>query len=58
MRSKSRSAKSPIKSPKEAKLSRTHAPAELAPIDWQRALRRQFVRVLSLRKYNSENGGR
>ena len=44
MRSKSRSAKSLNKSPKEAKLSRTHAPAELAPIDWQRALRRQFGR--------------
>ena len=29
---------------KEPKLSRTHAPPELAPHDWQRALRRQFGR--------------
>ncbi len=27
---------------KEAKLSRTHAPADLSPVDWQRGLRRQF----------------
>ena len=33
-----------IKSPKEPKLSRTHAPADIAPVDWQRALRRQFGR--------------
>ncbi|MHB0986639.1 MAG: DEAD/DEAH box helicase [Sulfuricella sp.] len=32
------------KPPKEAKLSRTHVPAELSPVDWQRALRRQFGR--------------
>ena len=29
---------------KEPKLSRTHAPADLSPVDWQRALRRQFGR--------------
>ena len=29
---------------REAKLSRTHAPIDLSPIDWQRALRRQFGR--------------
>jgi superfamily II DNA or RNA helicase len=29
---------------REAKLSRTHAPADLSPIDWQRLLRRQFGR--------------
>ena len=29
---------------KEPKLSRTHAPDKLSPIDWQRALRRQFGR--------------
>src|SRR6202142_3668090 len=29
---------------KEPKLSRTHAPADLSPLDWQRALRRQFGR--------------
>ncbi len=32
------------KAPKEAKLSRTHAPAELSAVEWQRALRRQFGR--------------
>ena len=29
---------------KEPKLSRSHAPAELSPVDWQRGLRRQFGR--------------
>jgi superfamily II DNA or RNA helicase len=29
---------------KEPKLSRTHAPADLSPMDWQRSLRRQFGR--------------
>src|ERR1700675_3261185 len=29
---------------KETKLSRTHAPADLSPVDWQRGLRRQFGR--------------
>ncbi|MBP6719247.1 MAG: DEAD/DEAH box helicase family protein [Rhodoferax sp.] len=33
-----------IKVAKVAKLSRTHAPAELTPMEWQRALRRQFGR--------------
>jgi len=32
------------RSVKEPKLSRTHAPADLSPTDWQRALRRQFGR--------------
>lgn len=32
------------KVPKEQKLSRTHAPAEIAPVEWQRTLRRQFGR--------------
>lgn len=32
------------KSPKEPKFSRTHAPTEIAPVEWQRALRRQFGR--------------
>jgi len=32
---------------KEPKLSRTHAPADLSPLDWQRALRRQFGREQS-----------
>src|SRR5436309_12653887 len=29
---------------KEPKLSRTHPPADLSPVDWQRGLRRQFGR--------------
>ncbi len=29
----------------EPKLSRTHAPTDLSPVDWQRGLRRQFGRV-------------
>ncbi|GHU03507.1 helicase [Betaproteobacteria bacterium] len=32
------------KPPKEQKLSRTHAPEEVSPIEWQRVLRRQFGR--------------
>lgn len=40
---KSRSTKM-NKPPKEQKLSRTHAPAEISPLEWQRALRRQFGR--------------
>jgi superfamily II DNA or RNA helicase len=41
--SKRRSVKSATR-PKEPKLSRTHAPADLSPVDWQRRLRRQFGR--------------
>jgi len=45
MHSKSSKPRSTRKSPpKEAKLSRTHAPEKLSPLDWQRALRRQFGR--------------
>ena len=40
----SRSSAKPTRDPKEPKLSRTHAPTDLAPVDWQRALRRQFGR--------------
>src|SRR5437868_13587338 len=29
---------------REPKLSRTHAPVDLSPVDWQRGLRRQFGR--------------
>ncbi len=36
--------KSAAKPNKEPKLSRTHAPADLSPVDWQRRLRRQFGR--------------
>ncbi|CAH1070381.1 hypothetical protein [Candidatus Nitrotoga sp. 1052] len=35
------------KSVKESRLSRTHAPADISPVDWQRALRRQFGREQS-----------
>ncbi|MCK9285546.1 MAG: DEAD/DEAH box helicase [Rhodocyclaceae bacterium] len=41
--SKSRGTKT-SKPPKEQMLSRTHAPAEIAPLEWQRVLRRQFGR--------------
>jgi len=46
MKTKPRNAKTtkPGKSVREPKLSRTQAPAELSPVDWQRALRRQFGR--------------
>jgi hypothetical protein len=46
MTSKPRNAKASKanKPVKEPKLSRTHAPAEISPLDWQRALRRQFGR--------------
>src|SRR5438309_5068761 len=39
-----RAPKSAPKSTKEPKLLRTHAPAGLSPVDWQRGLRRQFGR--------------
>ncbi len=42
------------KSIREPKLSRTHAPDGLSPIDWQRALRRQFGREQS---FDLENTG-
>ena len=44
MRSKRRNPNSATKPSKEPKLSRTHAPAGLSPMDWQRGLRRQFGR--------------
>ncbi|MGA8156295.1 MAG: DEAD/DEAH box helicase, partial [Rhodoplanes sp.] len=44
MRSKRRNPNSATKPSKEPKLSRTHAPAGLSPVDWQRGLRRQFGR--------------
>jgi hypothetical protein len=44
MTSKRRKAKPVTKPNKEPKLSRTHAPADLSPVDWQRGLRRQFGR--------------
>ena len=36
-----------MKPNKEVKLSRTHAPFDLSPADWQRGLRRQFGREQS-----------
>src|SRR5437763_11550345 len=44
MKSRSRNPSSATKANKEPKLSRTHAPNDLSPLDWQRGLRRQFGR--------------
>ena len=44
MKFKRRSRNSATKLNKETKLSRTHAPTDLSPVDWQRGLRRQFGR--------------
>ena len=44
MKLKPRNRKPATKLNKEPKLSRTHAPADLSPVDWQRRLRRQFGR--------------
>src|SRR5271170_3646148 len=44
MKSQSRKADSAPKPTREPKLSRTHSPANLSPVDWQRGLRRQFGR--------------
>jgi superfamily II DNA or RNA helicase len=44
MKSKRRNLDRATKPNKEPKLSRTHAPADLSPMDWQRGLRRQFGR--------------
>jgi superfamily II DNA or RNA helicase len=44
MKSKRRNPNSATKPNKEPKLSRTHAPADISPVDWQRGLRRQFGR--------------
>ena len=41
MKSKRRNLNSATKLNKEPKLSRTHAPADLSPLDWQRGLRRK-----------------
>jgi hypothetical protein len=56
MKSKRRSPNSAIKPRKEPKLSRTNAPADLSPVDWQRGLRRQFGReqVFGLENLGSE----
>src|SRR5438874_8484560 len=44
MKTKRQSLNSTVKPNKEPKLSRTQAPADLSPADWQRGLRRQFGR--------------
>src|SRR5580700_1198160 len=44
MKSRRRNLNSPAKPHQQPKLSRTHAPADLSPGDWQRGLRRQFGR--------------
>ena len=44
MKSTRRNLNSTTKPNKEPKLSRTHAPPDLSPVDWQRGLRRQFGR--------------
>ncbi len=44
MPSMKRNVNSATKPSKEAKLSRIHVPADISPLDWQRALRRQFGR--------------
>jgi hypothetical protein len=44
MKSQRRNPNSATKPNKEPKLSRTYAPVDLSPLDWQRGLRRQFGR--------------
>ena len=44
MKSARRNLNSATKPNKEPKLSRTHAPPDLSPLEWQRGLRRQFGR--------------
>jgi hypothetical protein len=44
MKSRRRNPNSATKANKEPKLSRSYAPADLSPLDWQRGLRRQFGR--------------
>jgi superfamily II DNA or RNA helicase len=42
----------PAHEKKEPKLSRTHAPTDLSPVEWQRGLRRQFGREQAFRLEN------
>ena len=57
MKSKRRNLKSATTPKKEPKLSRTHVPADLSPVDWQRGLRRQFGReqTFGLENLSSES---
>ena len=56
MKPKRQSLHSATKRNKEPKLSSTHAPPDLSPLDWQRGLRRQFGReqVFGLENLSSE----
>ncbi|WMT78454.1 DEAD/DEAH box helicase [Bradyrhizobium sp. Ash2021] len=56
MKSTRRNLNFTAKPKKEPKLSRTHAPADLSPLAWQRGLRRQFGReqVFGLENLGSE----
>lgn len=54
MGTKRNPAKSSPKPIKAAKLSRSHVPADLSPVEWQRTLRRQFGREQS---FDLENIG-
>jgi superfamily II DNA or RNA helicase len=56
MKSERRTPNPTTRQGKEPKLSRTHAPADLSPVDWQRGLRRQFGReqVFGLENLGSE----
>ena len=47
MKSKRRNLNSATRPNKDPKLSRTHAPADLSPVEWQRGLRRRFGREQS-----------
>src|SRR5260370_15743128 len=44
IKSKRRTVNSETNPKQDPKFSRTHAPADLSPLDWQRGLRRQFGR--------------
>lgn len=57
MKSKRQNLSSATKSNKEPKLSRTLAPADLSPVDWQRGLRRQFGREQAFGLENLEKIG-
>jgi len=52
MKSKPRESKRPKAAAKEAKCSSTHAPDDVPPMEWQRALRRQFGREQDFRLEN------
>jgi ERCC4-related helicase len=55
IKSRRRNLKLAAKPNKEPKLSRTHAPADLSPVEWQRGLRRQFGREQSFELENLTN---